>query len=121
VGLDLVLDEGAEEVVEERARKVAGFDGGAEGDEDGMLRSLGRVVTLVEHVAPGFEQTECRGGVGYFIAEVVGDAAKGVDALEVRADAFRQKEGGDVKVFIVRGGEGGTTRRLLRGWDGLRA
>ena len=59
-----------------------------ERDEDGMDGALGRVVALVEHGAPGVEQAQGGGGVGDFVAEVVGDAAVGVDALEVRAERW---------------------------------
>ena len=81
-------------------------DGGLQGDEDGMARG-GRVgEALVEHGAPGGEQARGGGGVGYFVAEVVGDAAEGVDALEVGAERGGKEEGGDVEVFVVGGGEG---------------
>ena len=51
-----------------------------------MRRSTGRAF------APGFEQTQGGGGVGNLVAEVVGDAAEGVDALEVGADAVGRKK-----------------------------
>jgi hypothetical protein len=89
--------------VEEAARQVAGDDGLMQRDEDRMARARGRVVALVEHRTPGLEQR--RVAVGDLVAEVVGDAAEGVDALKVGADAFGKKEGGDVEVLVVRGGE----------------
>jgi hypothetical protein len=106
LGLDLVLAEGVKEIVEEGAGKVAGGDRLVKGDEDGMAGAVGRVVALVEHLAPCVEKLEGNGGAGDFVAEVVGDAAEGVNALEVGADAFGEEEGGDVEVLVVGGGEG---------------
>ena len=71
----------------------------------GWRERCGRVVALVQHRAPGLQQSQGGGGVGNLVAQVVGDAAEGVDALEVRAHALGQEEGGDVEVLVVGGGE----------------
>jgi hypothetical protein len=100
------LFEGGDEVVEGLDGEIACGDGGLQGDEDRVARG-GRVgETLVEHGAP-FGEEACGGrGVGYFVAEVVGGAAEGVDAVEVWAESGGKEEGGDVEVFVVGGGEG---------------
>jgi len=43
-------------------------------------------VAGVELAAPEVEKREGDGGVTYFIAQIVGDAAIGVDGMEVRAE-----------------------------------
>ena len=106
VGVDLVLLEGGDEVVEGLDGEVALRDGGLQRDEDGVARG-GRIgEALVKHGAPGGEEARGGCGVGYFVAEVVGGAAEGVDAVEVRAERGGKEEGGDVEVFVVGGGEG---------------
>ncbi len=107
-------------------------DGLVQGDEDGVEGALGVVVALVEHLTPGIEETKGGGGVGYFVAEIVGDAAVGVDALEVGADFCWEEEGGYVEVFVVSGGEmtapgagfgegGAVFGREVLGWGSVEA
>jgi len=88
VSLDLILTEGAEEIVKEDAGQIAGDDGLVQSDEDGMARLLGLVVALVEHAIPCAEQAQGGRGVGNLIAQVVRHAAEGVEALEVGTNAF---------------------------------
>src|SRR5205823_908213 len=104
-GLDLVLDEGPDEVVEQGARKVAGLNRRAQGDEDWMAREMRRVIALVEQAVPFIEQAERGTGAANLVAKVIGDTAEGVEALKVRADALWQKKRGNVKVLVVRGRE----------------
>jgi hypothetical protein len=52
-----------------------------------------------------FEQGQGLIAIADFVAEIVGDAAVGVDGVEVRAQSFGQKPGGDVEVFVVRFGQ----------------
>ena len=101
----LVLLEGGDEVGEEGLGGLGGVDGGTQGDEDGVQAGGGVGVAFAQHGAPFGEQTGGGCGVGYFVAEVVGDAAEGVDAFEVGPDAFGQEPGGDVEVFVVGGGQ----------------
>ena len=72
--------------MEELAREIAGDDGLVQGDEDGMAGAFGVIVALGRALPPGVEEAQGGGGVGYLVAEIVGDAAEGVDALEVGAD-----------------------------------
>ena len=104
-GLHLVLAEGMQQIVEETARQVAGDDGLVQRDEDGMARLLGRVVALVEHRAPGIQQAQRGHRVAHLVAQIVGDAAEGVKAVEVRTKARGEEEGGNVEVLIVRAGK----------------
>ena len=53
VGVDLVLLEGGDEVVEGLDGEVAGGDGWLQGDEDGVTRGGRLVEALVQHGAPG--------------------------------------------------------------------
>src|ERR1700679_1877256 len=72
VGVDLVLLEGGDEVVEGLNGELALHDRGLQGNVNGVARELAMGEALVEHRAPGGE--EALGGrcVGYFVAEVVG-------------------------------------------------
>jgi hypothetical protein len=60
-----------------------------ESNEYRMDRPLRGVVTLVEHRSPGIEQTQRNGWVGNLVAQIIGNAAVGVDTLEVRPDLAR--------------------------------
>jgi hypothetical protein len=128
VGVDLVLLEGGDEVVEGLDGEVAGRDGGLEGDEDWVARGVRVGEALVQHGAPFGEEAGRGRGVGYFVAEVVGGAAEGVDAVEVRAQSGGKEEGGYVEVFVVGGGKGlapglgfgergARVRREIEGWS----
>ena len=102
MSFELVLTEGTKEVGKEVPGSSGDGDGLAQSDEDGMTRLLGCVVAFVEHGTPGVKQAGGSYGVGYFVPKIVRDAAVSVDALKVGADAFGQKEGGDVEVLIMR-------------------
>ena len=105
VGVNLVLLEGGDEVVEGLDGKTAHRDGGLQGNEDGVARGGGFVKALMEHGAPGCEQTSGGCGVGYFVAEVVRGAAEGVDAVEVGAKCGGKEERRDVEILVMGGGE----------------
>jgi len=86
------------------------------------------------------EQGEGCGGVADFVAEIVGDAAVGVDVEEILAEVFREEPGGYGEIFVVGackvaavglglfqrrcglrdgvgGGEAGPAESGGRGWD----
>jgi hypothetical protein len=82
VSVDLVLLEGGDEVVEGLDWEMPSHDGGLQGNVDGVARGGWLGKALMEHGAPGGEEARGGCGVGYFIAEVVRGATKGVDAVE---------------------------------------
>ena len=104
-GDGLILAEGDEQVGEFVLGNVEKADGFRERDEDGMLRDA--FVAGVEFALPLVEQFERGGGVADFVAQIVGDAAVGVDVEEMLAQAAGKKPAGDGEVFVVGAGEAG--------------
>ena len=102
-GDGLVVAEGDEEIGEFVLGNVEFAHGARERDENGMARSA--LVAGVEFGLPFVEQCQRRGGVADFVAEIVGDAAVGVDVEEILTQMFGQEPGGNGKVFVVRAGE----------------
>ena len=105
VGLDLVLLKGVDEVAKRLTWEIAGGDGFSKSDKDGVAAFSWRVEALIKHAVPGVKQAERGAGVGNFIAEVVGDATEGIEAIEVGTDTAGEKPGRHVEVFIVGRGE----------------
>jgi len=103
-GEGLVLFEGAEEVVEGLEGDIVAGDGVGEGGEDGGVRVSGEAGQ--ELGAELLEELEGFGAVGDFVAEVIGDAAEGVDVAEILAEVLGEEDGDDAEVFIVGVGEG---------------
>jgi hypothetical protein len=99
----LVLAERSEQVAERLDGDIELADGGPERDEDGMRGRAG--VAAVKLVLPGAEQDKGPGRIAGFIAEIVGPAAIGVNACEMRSKAGRKKPRDDVEIFIVVAGE----------------
>ena len=63
------------------------------------------LVAGIELAAPKIEKRQSRGAVGNLVAKIVGDAAVGVDGVEVRTQRPGQKPCCDVEVFVVRLGQ----------------
>ncbi len=101
----LILAEGDEQVGELVLGNVELADGFGQGDEYRMFRRA--LVAGVELVLPLIEQFERGGGVADFVAQVVGDAAVGIDVKEMLAQAARQEPAGNGEIFVVRAGETG--------------
>src|SRR5580658_788587 len=78
----------------------------------------GSRVAGVEFGFPLIEQRERGGSVGDLVAEIVRDAAVGVDVDKVLAQAARQKPRGDGEIFVVGAGQAGAV--LLRFGQGRR-
>src|ERR1019366_9289394 len=101
----LILAEGAEQV----GKLVLGNGelayGLGQSDEDRM--SWSAVVTGVEFALPLIQQFERGGGVADFVAQVVGDAAVGVEVEEMLAEAAGKKPAGDGKILVVGAGQAG--------------
>ena len=101
-------------------------DGFRESYEYRMLRSA--VVAGVEFALPLIEEFERGGGVSDFVAEIVGDAAVGVDVEEMLAQAAGKEPAGDGEIFVMRAGEAGAVFTgfgrewvRLREWRSARA
>ena len=71
-----------------------------------MLWSAG--VAGVEFALPLIEEFEGGGGVSDFVAEIVRDAAVGVDVEEMLAQAAGQEPASDGEVLVMRAREAGT-------------
>src|SRR5580698_2909913 len=91
----LVLAEGAEQVGKFVLWDFELAHGFCERDENRVTRSSR--VAGVEFGLPLIEERERGGGVADFVAEIVGNAAVGVDVNEVLAQAARKKPCGDGK------------------------
>jgi hypothetical protein len=79
-------------------------------------------VAGVEFALPLIEKFERGGCVADFVAEVVGDAAIGVNVEEMLSQVSRKKPAGDGEVFVVRAGEVGAvgasfSESRCSGWD----
>src|ERR1700691_1436793 len=68
-----------------------------------MARCAG--VAGIEFGLPFVEQRQRGRGVAYFVAQIVGDAAIGVDVEEILAEVFGEEPSGDGKIFVVGAGE----------------
>jgi len=71
-----------------------GEDGGGGGRGGKGVTTL-ELSTKIGEIAEGFIL------VGYFVAEVVGDAAEGVDVAEVLTEMPGEQDGDDGEVFVV--------------------
>jgi hypothetical protein len=89
----LILAEGAEEIGELVFGDIELAHGFGESDEDRMSRVPD--VTGVELALPLIQQRERGGGITDFVAEVVGDAAVGINIEKVLAQAPGKEPGGD--------------------------
>ena len=82
------------------------------------------VIAGVEFGFPFVEQEKRSLSVAGFVSEVVGDAAVGINVVEMLAQALGKKPGGDGEIFVMRAGEafavgvGVRLRGSLRG-DGV--
>jgi len=63
------------------------------------------LVAGIEFAAPEVEEGEGLRGVANFVAEIIRDAAIGVDGVEVGSEALGQEPGGDVEILVVSFGE----------------
>jgi hypothetical protein len=99
-------------------RDLALTHGFREGYEDGVLRCAS--VTRIKLTLPLIKEFEGGGGVSDFVAEIVRDAAVGVDVEEMLAQAAGQEPTSDGEIFIMRAREAGTvfTRLNERGGRG---
>src|ERR1019366_4989711 len=118
-GDGLVLAEGDEEIGEFVLGNGELFHGLCQRDENGMARVA--VVAGIEFSLPLIEQGERCSRFSNFVAEVVGDAAIGVDVQEILTEFPGQKPGRHGKVFVMRAGElAAIFSRLLERWSGGR-
>ncbi len=62
-----------------------------------------------------FEEAEGLLAVADFVAEIVGDAAEGVDVAEILAEIAREEKGNDGEVFVM--GLRELARLILRGGE----
>ena len=99
----LVLAKGDEQIGERLFGNGAGADGFGQRDKDRMARAA--LVAGVQFPAPQIEKRQSRGVVADFVAQIVGDAAVGVDGMKVRPQRLGQEPRGDVEVFVVRLGQ----------------
>ena len=102
-GDGLILAEGDEQIGEWLLGDVAGADRFGEGDEDGMTGLA--AIAGVELFTPEVEQGEGLFGIADLVAEVIGNAAVGVDGVEVGAEAAGEEPGGDVEILVMGIGE----------------
>ena len=90
-------------------------DGFRESYEYRVLWSAG--VAGVEFALPLIKEFEGGGGVSDFVAEIVRDAAVGVDVEEMLAQAAGQEPASDGEILVMRAREAGTVfTRLGREW-----
>jgi hypothetical protein len=73
-------------------------------------------VAGIEFAAPQVKQRQCLRRRAHLVAQIVGDAAVGVDGVKVRTQRLGQKPRGYMEVFVVRLGQCGTRRAPLRAW-----
>ena len=104
-GDGLILTKGDEQVGEFVFGDVEFADGIFQRDEYGMFGWA--FVAGVKFTLPLVEEFEGGGGVADFVAEVVGDAAVGVDVEEMLAQAAGKKPAGDGEILVVGAGEAG--------------
>ncbi len=87
----------------------------ASATKTGMARLT--AVTGIELAAPQIEQRQRLLSIPYLIAQVIRDAAVGIDAVEVRAQPGGQKPRGHMKVLVVGGGQPlAVGARLFQSW-----
>ena len=101
----LILAEGAEQIGELVFGNVELADGFGQSYEHRMFG--GAFVTGVEFALPLVQQFERGGNVADFVAQVVGDAAVGVDVEEMLAQAAREEPASHGEVFVVRASQSG--------------
>ncbi len=100
----LVLAKGDEQIGERLLGNRAGADGFSQRDKHRMARAA--FVAGVQFPGPTDREAPERGGrVADFVAQIVGDAAVGIDGMKVRPQRLGQKPRGDVEVFVVRLGQ----------------
>ena len=95
----LILPEGAQQIAERRSGDIEGGYGRRESHEDGMRRPAR--VAPIEFLLPAVQQLERAQGAGYFVAQVIGPTAVGINVIEMPAQAARQEPSGYVEVFIM--------------------
>ncbi len=78
-------------------------DGFGQRDKYRMARAA--FVAGVQFAAPQIEQRKGLRGVAHFVAQIVGDAAVGVDGVKMRTQRLGQKPRGHVEVLVVRLGQ----------------
>src|SRR5579864_8877023 len=101
----LILAESAQEIGEFMFGDIELAHGLGKSHKNRMSRVA--VVTGVELTLPLIQQCERGGGITDFVAEVVGDAAVGVDVEEMLAQPARKKPAGDGEILVVRAGQPG--------------
>ena len=99
----LVLAKGHQQVGKGLLRNVTGAYGFSQRDKDRMARLA--PVAGVEFPAPQIQQRERLLAIPYLIAQVIRDAAVGIDAVEVRPQPGRQKPRGHMEILVVGGGQ----------------
>ena len=99
----LVLAKSHQQVGEGLLRNVAGVDRLGQRDEY-RVASL-TPIAGVQFPAPQIQQRQGLLAIADLIAQVVGDAAVGIDAVEMGPQPWRQKPRGHVEIFVVRGGQ----------------
>ena len=101
----LILAEGDEQVGEFVLGNVELAHGFSQRHEYWMFRSA--FVAGIEFVLPLIEEFERGRGVADFVAQIVGDAAVGVDVEEMLAQAAGKEPTGDGEIFVVGAGQAG--------------
>ena len=76
---------------------------GTQRDKYGMRRAGPR--STREFLLPLVQQLERAGGIGNFVAQIVGPAAVGVDIVEMLVQARGQQPGDHVEIFVVMRGQ----------------
>ena len=78
---------------------------------------LKRAVRGVQFLLPAVKQRKRNLRVADLVAQIVGDAAIGINIEEMLMQVLRQKPGGDRKVLVVRGRQPpAISARLLQRW-----
>ena len=98
----LVLTEGNQQIGKLVFGNVKLLDGFGQGHKNRMARIA--LVAGIEFGLPFIEQGQSRGGVSYFVAQIVGDAAVGVDVQEILTEVLGKKPGGYRKIFVMGAG-----------------
>ena len=102
----LILHERVDERLERVDRDLVARDGLGQRNHDRVPRLA--LVHGPQLAAPPFQKLDRSRGVADLVAQVVGPAAKGVDALKCRSVFARRQPGHHAEVFVVRGRQVGT-------------
>ena len=99
----LVLAKGDQQIGERLLGNRARANGLGQRNKHRMTRAA--FVAGIEFATPQIEQRQRLRGVANFVAQIVGDAAVGVDGMKVRTQRLGQKPRGDVEILVVRLGQ----------------